>query len=114
MLFFFGRRSTLLGIHGVWIRLYVTLLGGWSFVGTFAGLLGPWDLSSGENSSFGFLGLLVILPFGGLVSCTTEPCWSPPCPFALDLAMCLSLAQLGASSLSPTYERKTMCVVSVS
>ena len=64
-MFFFGRRSTLLGIHGVWIRLYVTLLGGWSFVGTFAGLLGPWALSPGENSSFGFLGLLVTLRFWG-------------------------------------------------
>ena len=45
--YFFWRRSTLLGIHGVQIRP-LWPLGGWSFVGT---LLGPGDLSSGESSS---------------------------------------------------------------
>ena len=95
--------------------LSVALLGGWSLFGTFAGLLGLWALSLGGNSSFGLMGLLVTLRFLGVfVSCTMDSCGSPPCPFVLDLALSPSLAQLGASALSPTYERKTMCFVSVS
>ena len=39
--------------------------------------------------------------FGGLVLGNTEPCGSHPCPFVVDLALNLSLAQLGASALSP-------------
>ena len=83
--------------------LSVALLGGWSLFGTFVGLLGFLAFSPWENSSFGLVGLLVILRNLGSSLGQYGTLWVSSLSFLVDLALNLSLVQLGTSALSPTY-----------
>ena len=87
-------------------------LGGWSFLGISVGLLGCEPSPLGEFLFWSCGSLGYPLALGVFILGISEPFVSPTCPVVGDLALNLPLFSWVPSLSYPTYEKKTMCVVS--
>ena len=87
-------------------------LGGWSFLGISVGLLGCEPSPLGEFLFWSCGSLGCPLSLGVFILGISEPFVSPTCPVVVDLALNLPLFSWVPSLSYPTYEKKTMCVVS--